>query len=65
MWALSKHSTQLALAHAQLESAVLQRSAEQQKLRVLSQRLLKVQDEERRKLSRDLHDSTGHTLAAL
>jgi len=65
MWALSKHSTQLALAHAQLESAVLQRSAELQKLRVLSQRLLKVQDEERRKLSRDLHDSTGQTLAAL
>ena len=31
----------------------------------LSQRLLKVQDEERRKLARDLHDSTGQTLAAL
>jgi nitrate/nitrite-specific signal transduction histidine kinase len=27
--------------------------------------LLKVQDEERRKLARDLHDSTGQTLAAL
>jgi anti-sigma regulatory factor (Ser/Thr protein kinase) len=62
MWAHSKHSTKLALAHAQLESVVLQRTAE---LQILSQRLLKVQDEERRKLSRDLHDSTGQTLAAL
>lgn len=31
----------------------------------LSQRLLIVQDEERRKLARDLHDTTGQTLAAL
>jgi Histidine kinase/Histidine kinase-, DNA gyrase B-, and HSP90-like ATPase len=62
MWPLSKHRTQLARAYAHLESVVLQRSAE---LQTLSQRLLKVQDEERRKLSRDLHDSTGQTLAAL
>jgi hypothetical protein len=62
MWSLSKQSTQLAIANAQLESVVLQRTAE---LQTLSQRLLKVQDEERRKLSRDLHDSTGQTLAAL
>jgi anti-sigma regulatory factor (Ser/Thr protein kinase) len=62
MWPLSTQSTQLAIANAQLESVVLQRTAE---LQTLSQRLLKVQDEERRKLSRDLHDSTGQTLAAL
>jgi hypothetical protein len=62
MWPLSKQSTQLAIANAQLESLVLQRTAE---LQTLSQKLLKVQDEERRKLSRDLHDSTGQTLAAL
>jgi hypothetical protein len=62
MWTLSKHSRQLALAHSQLESVVLQRTAE---LQILTQRLLKVQDEERRKLSRELHDSTGQTLAAL
>ena len=62
MWPLSKQSTQLAIANAQLESVVLQRTAE---LQTLSQRLLKVQDEERSKLSRDLHDSTGQTLAAL
>ena len=62
MWILSKHSRQLALANSQLESVRLERSLEQQNL---SQRLLKVQDEERRKLSRDLHDSTGQTLVAL
>ncbi len=59
---LSKHSRQMALEHSQLQSVILQRTAE---LQCLSQRLLKVQDEERRKLSRDLHDTTGQTLAAL
>src|SRR6202140_3224884 len=62
MWNISKHSKQLALSHAQLETVILERTAE---LQILSQRLLKVQDEERRKLARDLHDSTGQTLAAL
>jgi anti-sigma regulatory factor (Ser/Thr protein kinase) len=62
MWPLSDHSRQMALEHSQLQSVILQRTAE---LQSLSQRLLKVQDEERRKLSRDLHDSTGQTLAAL
>jgi len=62
MWALLKHSRQMALEHSQLQEVILQRTAE---LQSLSQRLLKVQDEERRRLSRDLHDSTGQTLAAL
>src|ERR1700679_984899 len=62
MWALSKHGRQMAVEHSELQSVILQRTAE---LQNLSQRLLKVQDEERRKLSRDLHDSTGQTLAAL
>jgi two-component system NarL family sensor kinase len=35
------------------------------KITPLSQRLLKVQDEERWRVARDLHDSTGQTLAAL
>ena len=61
MW-ISKQSRRLALSHAQLESVILERTAE---LQILTQRLLKVQDEERRKLARDLHDSTGQTLAAL
>lgn len=62
MWILSKHSRQLALAHSELESLILERNAE---LQMLSQRLMKVQDDERRKIARDLHDSTGQILAAL
>jgi two-component system, NarL family, sensor kinase len=62
MWILSKHSRQLALAHSELELLILERNAE---LQMLSQRLLKVQDDERRKIARDLHDSTGQVLAAL
>jgi signal transduction histidine kinase len=37
----------------------------EEKLRRLSGMLLRVQDEERRKLARDLHDSTGQSLVAL
>src|SRR5450631_1972984 len=62
MWALTKQSRQMALEHSQLQSVLLQRTAE---LQILTQRLLKVQDEERRRLSRDLHDHTGQTLTAL
>jgi signal transduction histidine kinase len=62
MWFFSKESRQLQLEHHQLQSVILQRTAE---LQNLSTRLLEVQDDERRKLSRDLHDSTGQTLAAL
>jgi signal transduction histidine kinase len=62
MWTMSKQSRQMALEHSQLESVILQRTSE---VHNLSVRLLNVQDDERRKLSRDLHDSTGQTLAAL
>src|SRR3984885_13844431 len=62
MWSLSKQSRQMAVEHSQMQSVILQRTAE---LQILSLRLLKVQDEERRKVARDLHDSTGQTLAAL
>jgi two-component system, NarL family, sensor kinase len=62
MWILSKNLKKSGLSHAQLESLVSQRTIA---LQNLSQRLLKVQDEERRKVARDLHDSTGQTLAAL
>ena len=62
MWKLSKRLRASSLSHSQLEAVVIERTAE---LQMLSQRLLKVQDEEKRKLARDLHDSTGQTLAAL
>ena len=60
MW-IAKH-LRLSHAYSELETLTAERTAELQKL---TQRLLKVQDEERRKLARDLHDTTGQTLAAL
>jgi signal transduction histidine kinase len=52
----------LSRSNAGLEADALHRATE---LRRLTHRLLNVQDDERRKLARDLHDSTGQTLAAL
>ena len=62
MWRLTNDSKELTHSVVHLESVISERTAQLQRL---SQRLLKVQDEERRKLARDLHDSTGQTLAAL
>jgi PAS domain S-box-containing protein len=44
---------------------VTARKRAQQDLRALSAELMRLQDEERRRIGRDLHDSTGQTLAAL
>jgi len=60
MW-IAKH-WKLSHAYSELETLTAERTAALQKL---THRLLKVQDEERRKLARDLHDTTGQTLVAL
>lgn len=65
MWNLSRHQTgqqPLSQSRSQLELLVVERTAE---LQSLSQQLLRVQDEERRRVARDLHDSAGQTLSAL
>ena len=53
----------------ELESRVLERTADLDiangNLRELSARLLQLQDDERRRIARELHDSVGQTLAAL
>jgi two-component system NarL family sensor kinase len=64
MWTLSEHQPRQTFrqSRSQLEVLVLERTTE---LQNLSHRLLRVQDEERRRVARDLHDSAGQTLTAL
>ncbi|MGB2602525.1 MAG: PAS domain S-box protein [Candidatus Sulfotelmatobacter sp.] len=67
--ALRESNQSLIEARDHLEKRVQERTAElktvNQDLRKLSARLLKVQDDERRRLARELHDSVGQILAAL
>lgn len=56
---------QLTQALARLESEVRERKLAEEQLRQLSIRLMTLQDEERRHIARDLHDTTGQTLAAI
>ena len=56
-------------AHEQLEARVKERTSEldhaQERLRMLSARLLQMQDDERRRIARELHDTAGQILVAL
>lgn len=67
--ALRESNQSLSEARDHLEKRVQERTEElktvNQDLRELSARLLKVQDDERRRLARELHDSVGQILAAL
>jgi signal transduction histidine kinase len=60
---------ELARLNASLEDKITERTGElkvaNEGLRELSTRLLKMRDEERRRLARELHDSVGQLLAAI
>jgi signal transduction histidine kinase len=64
MWNLSGNQSKQTLKQScsELEMLVLDHTVA---LQNLSRRLLRVQDEERHKVARDIHDSTGQTLTAL
>ncbi len=61
--------TDQVVARTGLEQRVRERTSEleqaEESLRALSGRLLQIQDEERRRIARELHDSAGQLLAAL
>lgn len=60
-----ERTIELQRANTHLGSEVAERIRTEQLLRALSGRLLKIQDDERRRIARELHDSMGQTLSAL
>jgi signal transduction histidine kinase len=62
---IGRRTQQLQDANRALEEEIAVRRQTEDALRQLSSRLLRVQDEERQRLARDLHDSTAQVLAAL
>ena len=64
-----RQNEMLRKAQGELEARVLERTADLDSangnLRELSARLLQLQDDERRRIARELHDSVGQMLAAL
>jgi PAS domain S-box-containing protein len=57
--------TEVSLRTRQLEQRSADVLAGSEKLRNLARRMMQIQDDERRRLARDLHDSAGQLLAAL
>lgn len=62
VWERNRHERALRKARTDLEVRVAERTRE---LQGLSARLLHVEDQERRRIARELHDSTGQSIAVI
>jgi signal transduction histidine kinase len=62
---IARRTEQISRMNRALQDEIAERAQAEGSLRQLSARLLRVQDEERRRLARELHDSTAQSLAAL
>jgi signal transduction histidine kinase len=62
---IARRTAQLFEKNRELQEEIGERQQMEASLRELSNRLLRIQDEERRRLARELHDSTAQNLAAL
>jgi len=62
---VAARTRELALSLAKVESEITVRRKTEEELQELSARVLRLQDEEHRRIARELHDSTGQTLAAI
>jgi len=62
---IARRTEQIRAMNRTLHEEIAERKHAEGSLRQLSSRLLRVQDEERRRLARELHDSTAQSLAAL
>ena len=62
-WAIQRDSEPPAIL--EINTDITERKFYEESLRQLSTHLMRVQDEERRRIARDLHDSTGQKLVAL
>jgi signal transduction histidine kinase len=62
---VQERTAELSRALFNLEAEIAVRKTTEEQLRRLSVRLMSIQDQERRRIARDLHDSAGQTLAAI
>ncbi|MGH9433031.1 MAG: PAS domain-containing sensor histidine kinase [Terriglobia bacterium] len=64
-WTMERDAAGKPLGWLQIDTDMTEQKQTEESLRKLSTRLLGLQDEERRRIARELHDSTAQTLSAL